>query len=458
MRNLLWITADQWRHDAIGAHGDGTYRTPCIDRLARWGVSFQAHYIQAAPCGPSRVSMHTGHYPHVHGSWTNGSPAKPGLDNWALALRAHGWDVGLVGYTHYPDPARGFEGLLAGVEPIVDFRIDQRAWRDWISKIAPGWPQPADLLAPLPGTGGQAGAYRWGAASYPYALSDTRFLASAAVDFLRARRSRPWALHVTFFRPHDPYVATEDCLAATPLTPLRRTGHGSLDLAAAQHPYLALQRTTARALPPEDSGDLAQVRRHYAASVAEMDAGVGEILEAVDQLSLWDDTLVIVTSDHGDQLGDHWLMGKLGVFDQSFRTPLIIRADAVQGGRRGQVHTGVTEAIDLVPTLLDLLCAETPSNLPGRSLRAAIEGSPGDDARVARWGYDYSDTSPRRATPRRLTAWRSRDLLYAAFSDLPPLLIDYRRDGESAWINRAGDLAYGEAIDDLLARSGGRPA
>ena len=97
--NILLVTLDQWRGDCLGAAGHPVVRTPHLDRLAAEGIRFTSHYAQAAPCGPSRASLLTGTYQHVHRSVQNGTPLDARFTNLALEARAAGYDPVLFGHT-----------------------------------------------------------------------------------------------------------------------------------------------------------------------------------------------------------------------------------------------------------------------------------------------------------------------------------------------------------------------
>ncbi|WP_421934780.1 sulfatase-like hydrolase/transferase [Phenylobacterium sp.] len=454
--NLLFVTADQWRADAFGLAAPTRAVTPHLDALAREGVWMARHYGQAAPCGPSRTSIHTARFPIDHGAWRNGAPARGLAANWAASLAAAGREAHLVGYSHtVSDTAsddRGFEGLLPGLVCEAEHRVDQSDWAAWLGARGRPAPTPASrLLDPTPVSAGAHGAYRWGRASYAFADSDTAYLAVRACAFMARRRSKPWALHVTFFRPHDPYVVAEDFpLPSLSAADFPRRGPTRAE-ALRRHPYLGAQLRAPRAAAPDDPETLLDLRRHYLASVAEFDAGVGLLLDGLQALDLADSTLVIVTSDHGDQLGDHWLMNKLGPYDQSFHVPLIVRdprreADAGRGRR----EQSFTQAVDIAPTLLDYAEAEPLPACRGRTLRGLVEGR-AEALRMdhALWYYDYSDVMASDGRPHRLSVARSAQGLYAEFDDFAPLLIDLEGDGEDAWLNRSGDRAY-EALEAAM--------
>src|SRR6202795_2514629 len=141
--NVLFITADQWRGECLGAAGHPVVRTPNLDRLAAGGVSFRRHFAQAAPCGPSRAALYTGMYLMNHRSVLNGTPLDARHDNVALVARRLGYDPALFGYTDTSiDPrtcAAGgprlfqYEGVLPGFDPVCLLPEGAPiAWLEWM--------------------------------------------------------------------------------------------------------------------------------------------------------------------------------------------------------------------------------------------------------------------------------------------------------------------------------------
>ena len=160
MPNVLFITVDQWRGECLGAAGHPIVQTPNLDRLAAEGVLFRRHFAQAAPCGPSRASIHTGQYMMNHRSVLNGTPLDARFTNVALEVRAHGYDPVLFGYTDAsPDPRvlaaddprlRSYEGVLPGYRVVLDLPEHGAAWGEWL--VGQGYEVPdnvADLYEPI---------------------------------------------------------------------------------------------------------------------------------------------------------------------------------------------------------------------------------------------------------------------------------------------------------------------
>ena len=143
--NVLYITVDQWRGDCLGSVGHPIVQTPNLDRLAAEGVLFRRHFAQAAPCGPSRASLHTGQYLMNHRSVLNGTPLDSRFTNIALEARSRGYDPVLFGYTDAsPDPRvlaaddprlLTYEGVLPGFRAVVDLNEQLEPWGAWLRTL-----------------------------------------------------------------------------------------------------------------------------------------------------------------------------------------------------------------------------------------------------------------------------------------------------------------------------------
>ena len=145
--------------------------------------------------------------------------------------------------------------------------------------------------------------------------------------------------------------------------------------------------------------------------------------------------MIVFTADHGEMMGDHWTLGKFGFFDASCHVPLIIRAPGVEGGRRVE---GFSEAVDIVPTILDMAGLAVPGHLDGHSLRAWCEGDSATAPRdCVHWEYDFREVATRRAQAHfglpldalNLAVIRDERTKYVHFGGgLPPLLFDLAED------------------------------
>jgi arylsulfatase A-like enzyme len=468
--NILLITLDQWRADHLGAAGHPVLRTPALDGLAADGVLFRRHYTQASPCGPARASLFTGLYLHNHRSLRNGVPLDERHDNLAKALRRKGYDPTLFGYTDTSVDPRGrapddpaltvYEGVLPGFA--VGQFLGEEPW-SWVKDLASkGYKTPAkprEMWLPRDVNDPRSPA------RFTAAHSDTAYLTDHLLRFLGGAAQEPWCAHISYLRPHPPYVVPEPFntmyRAEDMLGPVRVA---SRETEGAAHPWLAQQIRTVwnwgqmrhdhRQMASIDDEGLAHLRAIYCGMISEVDAQVGRVFHAIKDAGQWDRTLVVVTADHGDQLGDHWLFSKDGWFEQSFHIPLVIRDPRAPAAARGRGVDAFTEAVDVFPTVLDWLGAPRLPQLDGRSVLPWLRGeTPGDWRDAAHWGYDFRDL--RNQVPERalsiasndchLTVLRGRRWKYVHFPSLPPLLYDLENDpGELR--NLAADPAHAGTV------------
>lgn len=451
-KNVLFITADQWRGDCLSALGHPCLKTPHLDALAAQSVLFASHYCQAVPCGPSRASLYTGLYMMNHRSTTNGTPLDRRHVNWAQLVRAAGYDPVLFGYTDtsldprdYPseDPRlKTYEGVLPGITAKVLVNTgDVTAWAEWLATKGyriPG--HPPDLYRM------KVDVTEWedgGPAPTPLAIRaehhDTHFLTDQTIEYVTAHAAEPWCVHLSLLRPHPPWIAPEPYNALYDPTRVPESVRApSPEEEGAQHPWLAYQLSRTGALAPFDKR-LQRMKATYFGLMSEVDDNLGRLFAALVELGEWESTLIVFTSDHGEQLGDHWLLGKAGYFDQSYRVPCVVRdprreADAT----RGKSVDRFTEHVDVMPTLLDWLGLDVPPACDGSSLLPFVESKTGparwrDDVH---WEFDFRDaTDSSGARPLglpmhacTLAVLRDRRYKYVHFAALPPLLFDLAED------------------------------
>jgi arylsulfatase A-like enzyme len=463
--NVLLITADQWRGDCLSAVGHSLARTPNLDRLAAHGVLFARHHGQATPCGPARASLHTGLYALNHRSITNGTPLDARHRTMAQFVRQAGYDPVLFGYTDTSidprtvpagDPRlNGYEGIAPGYRAEVPLPEALDAWRDHLA--ARGYGRRENVwdwyTTPL----GQPAPWR-------AEDSETAFLADRFLGWLSGQGARPWFAHLSFIKPHPPLVA------AAPFHALVDPAHVPPPVAgpeAVRHPWLDLHRAQKlgeswAALHGRRPGELEPVelrrlRAVYLGLIAEVDRHIGRIVVALAASGALDRTLLLVTSDHGEMLGEHGMLGKSGFFPHAFHVPLIVRAPK---GARGAVVDRFTEHVDLMPTILDALGLEVPLQCDGRSLRPFLDGeTPASWREATHWEHDFRDVESRLcetalALPPEdcgIAVRLERRWAYVHFAGLAPLLFDtladpgWARDlaAEPAMAAAMGDCARG---------------
>ncbi len=458
MTNLLFITVDQWRGDCLSAVGHPCTKTPNLDRLARDGALFLRHYGQATPCGPSRASLYTGLYMFNHRSVSNGTPLDARHRTVAELARRAGYDPVLFGYTDISADPRGldpddprlrtYEGIAPGFRAELFMGEELAPWLDHLRRRGYGAVTQEDLYErPL----GEPAPFR-------AEDSETAFLTDRFLEWLEGRAGTPWFAHLSYIKPHHPYVAAAPWHAAvSPQDVPPPVRAPSLAEEAAAHPWLRLHLElgyggwTARHLgqPRDLDGDrLARARAVYYGLVAELDHHLGRIFERLAARGEMDRTLIVFASDHGDMLGDHWMLNKLGFFPQAFHVPLIIRDPSPEAARGVRVEA-FTEHVDLMPTILERLGIEVPLQCDGRSLVPFLRGErPADWREAAVYEHDFRDLEEGRFEQRLglspeaccLMVRLGRKRAYVHFAALPALCYDLERD--PAWLTDiAGDPA-----------------
>ncbi|HEY2707031.1 MAG TPA: alkaline phosphatase family protein [Caulobacteraceae bacterium] len=462
--NILFITADQWRGDCLSAVGHPV-QTPNLDRLASQGVLFERHFANAAPCGPSRTSLHTGLYLQNHRSGTNGTPLDARHTNWALEAAKLGYDPVLFGYTDTSRDPRGepddspwlrtYEGPLPGIRPIVHLDGDPIPWTDWLT--AQGYETPASPRDAYgwraPGPDYEDGAPAPRPLAFPAEVDDVAFLTGQLIDYLHGA-SGPFVAHLSLLRPHPPFVAPEpyNALYDPAAVPGFRRAE-TADDEGRQHPWLAWRLSQRGFRATDREARLRRLKAVYFGLISRVDAEIGRLMAFLDEGGLAANTLVIFTSDHGEELGDHWLIGKGGYFDGSFHIPLIVR-DPRAGAARGQRVSRFTENVDIMPTMLEAIGAPVPRQCDGRSLEPFLAGqTPRTWREEAHWEFDFRDPVEGKTeaalglTPDQcaLNVLRGEHYKYVHFTRLPPLFFDLQTDpGETT--NLADDPAYAPVV------------
>ena len=435
--NVLLITLDQFRGDCLSSAGHPVVRTPGLDRLARAGVRFARHYSQAAPCAPGRACLYTGTYQMNNRVVGNGTPLDDRFDNVARLARRAGYTPVVFGYAdqgidprlaHGRDDARlsTYQGFPPGFEVALDLPDEQDAWRAWLEERGHAALRDGEAaLASEPERSAEHGV--------------SAFLTDALLAWLD-RQDGPWCAHASYWRPHPPYAAA---------------GHWSqaydpdsvpLPVAAPERPVPFAGRLAALA-PPSDERQLRRLVAQYYGMISDVDAQLARVWDALVALGMWDDTFVIVTSDHGEQLGDQGILGKGGCFESSYHVPAIVR-DPRRPGGHGHVVDAMTENVDILPTIGEALGVGVPAQCDGLPLTPFLErASPPWWRDVAHWEYDwrweYIPFGPhpwpwdRRLESKHLTVARSDSHAYVHYGN-----------GQWRCFDLAADPAWRVEVDD----------
>jgi len=490
IKNILFIMCDQLRFDYLSCAGHPTLQTPNIDALAKRGVRFTRAYVQSPVCGASRMSFYTGRYVSSHGASWNGFPLKVGEMTMGDYLRPLGLETVLVGKTHMEPDVEGMERLGIDPQSIIGVRVaecgfDPYERDDGLHGIGPDGrydPRQPRYNAYL-NEKGYAGDNPWhdyanaadgegNALASGWAMrharkparvaeedSETPYMTRRAMDFMREAGERRWCLHLSYIKPHWPYIAPapynemygpDDVIAAVKSESER----------ADPHPvYRAfMEHLAGRNFSREE------VRREvipvYMGLISQIDDQLGHLFGFMQERGLLDNTLIVFTSDHGDYLGDHWLGEKDLFHEPSVKIPLIVvdpspEADAA----RGSVCDALVESIDLLPTFLDCLGSDPAGQshrLEGRSLLPWLRGKTASGWReIAFSEYDYSmlpaaarlGVAPRDARLFMATDTRWKYVHAVGFR---PMLFDMQSDPDE-FRDLGGDPAYAAERERLAA-------
>ncbi len=364
--NVLLIISDEHSRQVAGCYGNPIVKTPNLDALAARGVVFENAYCNSPICVPSRASLATGDYVHRTGYWDSAAPYDGKVRSWHHRVRDAGHEVVSIGKLHFrgAEDDNGFSEIHHPIY-VVDgagdlhglLRTDKR-----VRAVARG-------LAAEAGRGRSS-----------YTRFDTRVV-DATVRWIRERSrrhdDRPWVLFSSMLSPHYPLIAPGefyDLYASADLPRPRHREEGDRP----HHPVIAHYRATWNYDDFFDAERLAVGLKAYYGLCSFLDFQIGRILTALDESGFADDTLVIYTSDHGENLGNRGLWGKSVMYEESSGVPLLISGPGVAPG--GRCSTPVS-LVDVYPTVVETVCEEPDARertLPGQNLIALAEEQPAD--------------------------------------------------------------------------------
>lgn len=429
--NVLFIAADDL-NVSLGCYGHPLVKSPNIDRLAARGVRFDRAYCQYPLCNPSRSSLLSGLRPDTTRIYDNGTRVRevfPDIVTLPQMFKNNGYFSGRVGKMyHYGVPGQiGTSGL-----------DDAPSWDEVVNPRGRDRDDEADIINFTP-TRGLGSALCWLEAKGEDAEQTDGKVAAEAIRLLEAHKDKPFFLGVGFYRPHVPDIATKKYFGLYPLEQV------TLPVEPPEHianiPPIALTTKPLNyGLEPEK---LRLFKRAYFASVSFVDAQIGKVLDALDQLGLAENTIVVFWGDHGWSLGEHGQWQKQLLFEEVARVPLII---ALPKASVTGVSPRPVEFVDVYPTLADLCGLKGPVNLEGKSLRPLLENpkahwiKPAITQQVRR-----EDGHPVMGYSVRTERWRYTEWDGGAAG---AELYDHNADPHE-WQNLAKDPKYAKTVTDL---------
>ena len=374
--NLLILMADQLTPMALPAWG-GAARTPHLDRLVAEGVVFESAYCNSPLCAPSRYTLMSGRLPSRIGAYDNAAELRADTLTFAHHLRHAGYRTVLSGKMHFcgPDQLHGFEERLTtdiypadfGWTPDWDHPEQRPSWYHNMSSVLEAGP-----------------CVRTNQLDYDDEVSHTT--QQKLYDLARDGDRRPFLMVASLTHPHDPYAIPLPYWNLYRDDELPLPAVSAADVADDPHSQ-RLRHVCDMGREPLSEAQVRNARRAYHGAVSHVDEQFGRILAALQAAGLAEDTIVIVTADHGDMLGERGLWYKMNFFEGACRVPLIVHAPGRFAPRR--VAASVSH-VDLLPTLVELAHGETipppyPDAPDGRSLLPQLNGQPGHDEAIGEY-------------------------------------------------------------------------
>ncbi|TFL13171.1 sulfatase [Pusillimonas caeni] len=430
-RNFLILLSDEHDPRYTGCYGNSWIKTPNLDRLAARGTCFERAYTSSPICVPARSSLATGRHVHDIGYWDNAIAYEGRSTSWHHRLSNAGIRVESIGKLHFRRE-----------EDPTGFAVQHETMhiQDGVGLV---W---GAVRHPLPGSRGPSPIFEeLGIGESAYNRYDMR-IAERACEWLEAHRGdeAPWALFVGFVAPHMPLVVPEEYFslysneAQRPFKLLPRDG-------ALRHPWverMARFWDHDAALGTDDRRRTA--RQSYLGLVTFLDAQLGKVLGAFDRLGLAENTTVLYSSDHGDNLGARGLWNKSTLYRESTGIPMIIAGPGIPAGARRQTHVGL---IDVYPTALEATGLEPlPEErlLPGKSL-IGLAQAPDDHQRI---GFSEYHAVGADGAAYMLACGRYK---YHHYVNYPPELFDLVDDPEETR-NLAQSARYKGVLKEFEAR------
>lgn len=491
-KNILFIMFDQLRFDYLSCYGHPHLHTPHMDRLAEQGVRFTNVYCQSPACGPSRMSFYTGRYVDSHGASSNGFPLRVGEYTLGDHLRKLGMDAYLLGKTHMTPDLEGMARLGLSPDSMIGARVAECGF-DLIARDDGLWPEGPDgcydqrvspyntylkdsgyesdnpwlehANAGVGDNGEMASGWFMKHADKPANIreedSETAFLTTRCMEFIDRQNqpdSKPWLCHLSYIKPHWPYIVPAPYHAMygqEHRLPVNRAESEREN----PHPLyqLFMDNMIGKAFRRDEV--LEKVVPAYTGLIKQCDDQLGRLFKHLEKTGRMQDTLIVITADHGDYMGDHWLGEKDLFHAPSVKVPLIVYDPSTEAdATRGQVCDELVETIDITATFVEaaggVLKDHRDHLLEGRSLLPYLHGQPMSwrEYAISELDYSISFANARLKVPPRdarlfMVADKHWKYVNAALGGFRPLLFDLKNDpGELQDLGASTEPEHMEAM------------
>jgi arylsulfatase A-like enzyme len=382
--NLLFLYTDEQAIDTLAAYGNHQIEMPNLNKLSDECTVFEQAYVTQPVCTPSRSSLLTGLYPHANGCIENNIPLKADTPCFPELLNDKEYKTAHFGKWHLGDEIfkqHGFDEWVSIEDSYFPFyskghdKNQKSNYHDFLTKNG---------FRPSRGSWFRRGE----TARFPEEFSKPAFLANESIRFIENNRDKPFALFVNFLEPHMPFFGPRDDQYDPKDIPLPSNFNHNLN---EMNPF----KTRFFADKYKESGfngiDLSsedgwkRLRANYWGLCSLVDTYIGKIIDKLKECYLYDDTIIVFTSDHGDMMGAHGLLAKCVMFEEAVRVPFFVK---LNGQKNGHKVKGPVSQIDIIPTLLDAMNKNIPEHLQGKSLKALVENGglvPADNDVFIEW-------------------------------------------------------------------------
>ena len=405
--NILFIFSDDHAYQAVSAYGSGLNETPNIDRLATEGVRFDRCYVTNSLCGPSRACILTGKYSHKNGFCTNRDVFDNRQTTFPKLLQTAGYQTAIIGKWHLITEPKGFDHweVLPGQGRYYSPQFDTAEGRvtepgyvaDVITGKALNWLQERDQDRPFMLMVQHKSPHREWSPSPRYVdkLADAKIPEPKTLfdDY----GNRADAAKQATMRIADDMRLKEDLKIYDPESDFGRVVTGRMteeEKAAWLNAYKKVNDEFAAAKLEGDALVRWKYQRYmkdYLNTIQSVDDSVGELLAYLEKSGLADNTVVIYASDNGFYLGEHGWFDKRFMYEQSLRTPLLVRWPNV--AKAGSVDDRIVSNVDFAQTFLEMAGVEAPADMQGRSLVSLLKGENPEDWRKSFY-YQYYEGPP----------------------------------------------------------------
>ncbi|KKR04692.1 MAG: Sulfatase [Candidatus Uhrbacteria bacterium GW2011_GWF2_39_13] len=379
-KNILFFMTDQLLWNALGYAGHPIVKTPNLDRLAQKSLNFPNAFCVSPVCVPARISLFCGQYPHKHGQATN-LPVKEGTKMFIETLTANGYHTAAVGKLHLMPISRETKRFKTLKLHDGYSKAEESDYVKYLEKVKPeyaplnmhGYPEEKKegvISGKNAITGEKYETIILGTSKVPKEYFYTQFISDKTIEFLETcNKENPFFLFVSFLGPHSPFIVPEpyNTLYNPDDIPVPETVKEDLS----SKPKSQYQRRSLWGMEYVSNEQLQKITSLYYAHITLIDEHVGKILKRLEELNLYDDTIIVFSSDHGEFLGNHGLFYKGAMYDEATKIPLLIHDTEMRSSRK---IDELVSQIDIMPTLLDLVNIPLPEWNQGKSLKPLIDG------------------------------------------------------------------------------------